>query len=168
MTAKQPTTIKMISKTKALTWTAREPSSGRRWWAFLLVAYFTPPLAILLIAFGNWSAGLAVAVFGVTFFVVYLPRPKIWSYRLSGTTLKVTREHRRGPADEKVIDLQHYHSIDVRHLKSRRRGRPTTFLTLWPNRRLASDVDVYLPATEATAQQVSKTIARAVLWLEKP
>jgi hypothetical protein len=95
---------------------------------------------------------LAAAI-GLTFFIVYLPRPRVWSYKLSGTTLTAVRAHRRGRADEKTIDLRDCHSIDVHPQEPGRRVRPQLTLTLWPKRRFASDVDVYGPKNLSDVEQ---------------
>jgi hypothetical protein len=156
MTRTTHTTSKKTTKAseELVAWTATEAVPRPRWWLFVIVGYFGPVLTVIFLIVGNWSVALLLAVFTVLFFIVYLPRPKVWTYGLVGTTLTATREHRRGNADEKTIDLTQYHSIDVRPLTSRRcADQSQLVLTLWPKKRFASDIDVYVPESAQTVQR---------------
>jgi hypothetical protein len=150
------------SESTPITWSTGEARHRPRWWVFVLVGYATPLISLIVLGLGNWSASLALAAIGITFFVVYLPRPKVWKYRLADSTLTVTREHRRGPADELTLTLSNYRAIKESTVLDSADHKPRTVLTLMPVKRLALGVDIPMPTDAVKASRIEQILTNAL------
>src|SRR5690606_1690795 len=93
-----------------------------RWWTFVAIGWFAVPLALILVVYNNVLGAVLTILIAVTWFVVYLPKPRTWNYTLKGNTLTAVREHHRGSADELTLDLNDYRAFRTKVMRTRARA----------------------------------------------
>lgn len=147
----------------ALTWSAAEYVPHRRWWWFVTVAWLTLTLSPLAFVIGSWPAALLTLLIGVACFALYLPKPRVWQYRLEGKTLTARFDRDHLPDIELLTDLDDYRAFSFEHRVVRKNNPPLTFVVLLPKRRLGLTRDIYLPEEEEKAMSIIDRVNRHVL-----
>lgn len=130
---------KTRSAAKPTVWDAVEYQPRRRWWWYLIVGYIAVALAGLAFATGTWSVSLVIIAATIALFRWNIPKPRSWTYTLTGHDLHVLGKH-----VDMTLDLREYHSL-YRDTYGAGQIWPYARVVLLPNGRFKPELDIYLP-----------------------
>ncbi len=145
-----------------LTWSATEYVPKKRWWWYVAFSYVVATVALLLLAFGNWSAAMVAFVIGVTIVVLYLAKPRVWTYTLESEQLVITSGKRT-----LRLALEQFRAFTTEIVPQR--GREAyVLIVLLPRGRFTASKDIYLSGDDAKDLAIAEALNLMVPFEEEP
>jgi hypothetical protein len=136
-----------------VTWSATEYAPRKRWWWFVALTLIAGWLSLLAIAFQDWFI-LAVIVSATgAFFVMYLPKPKVWRYQLTDQELHV---------GERIWPIGDFRAFTIETVAQRKGRDPYELVVLLPRSRFKPARDVYLTGDMAIDALVAGAFGAAL------
>ncbi|SIS16976.1 hypothetical protein [Microbacterium sp. RURRCA19A] len=170
------------SKAPEIRWQTEVAHTRHRWWWYVVVAWIGWTLALLLFAYGDWSAGLAVVFAAVALIIINVGKPRTWVVTVDKTAIHIEHPSRR--SDHHDLPLQRYRGFTVVDMPQGRRDdaqravallprfglRPAQFLVLPTDShdadRAIQQLSDVLPYDDATAFRRSDAIISGLArWL---
>ena len=142
-------------------WSAAEYVPRKRWWWFIGLGYIVFALTFLLVALGNWSAAALTVVLGIAFFVLYIPKPRVWKYELTRKELRVT-----GNGKKLTWPLDGFRAFTVEEIQRGKNLEPFVSLLLLPRRRLQPARDLYLTGELEHDIEIAEALASVLPYDE--
>lgn len=145
-----------------LTWSATEYVPKKRWSWYVTFGYITATITLLLLAAGNWSAAMVTFAIGATIFVMYLAKPRLWSYSLESRHLVITSGKRN-----LRLPLTEYRAFTTEEIRGSDR-KSYVLIVLLPRGRFTVSRDVYLTGDDTKNLQIAEALNGLVAFDEEP
>jgi hypothetical protein len=146
-----------------LAWSATEYVPRKRWWWFVTFGYITLSIMFLLLAAGNWSAGLLTGVLGVAVMVMYLAKPRVWNYQLTPKTLTAEARGKR-----LSWPLEQFRAFTVEEIPQGKKHEPYVLIVLYPEGRFKPSRDVYLTDDVEYNYKIAEALDQVIPYEDVP